>query len=225
MQTIYDLNNTETVALTDEEIKSFIDIECAHKGVMLLPPEPIAPEKPQIVSDVTMYEFMGVYFETPEAAASVMEEVSKHQQYTYEYKASTKIFKRENHYAADRVSVEKGMTQETYQKHKAALDKFDSDQSLYNAAKKGYDKAVEARRSIVSSINDYVETARDIVREEDLIRDTMAKYIDLAKGDTKIAYGFLLAAKPNMELEHSHRDLWEELDRMYNPPECVEIAA
>jgi hypothetical protein len=225
MQTICDLNNAEAAALNDDEIKSFIDIECAHKGVMLLPPEPATPEKPQIVSDVTMYEFMSIYFETPEAAAAVMEEVSKHQQFTYEYKASTKIFKRGNHYSADRVSVEKGMTQETYQKHKVALDKYDSDQSLYNSAKKAYDKAVEARRSIVSSINDYVETARDIVREENLIRDTMAKYIDLAKGDTKIAYGFLLAAKPNMELEHSHRDLWEELDRIYNAPECLDVAA
>ena len=70
-------------------------------------------------------------------------------------------------------------------------------------------------------MNDFVDSSRDILREERLISDTMKRYIDLAKGDTKIAYGFLLAAKPGMELEHPHSDLWRELDGKYNPPEAA----
>ena len=62
MRDIYDMTTNEAAALTDEEIKSFIDIECASKGVMLLPPEPVQPLQPEIVQDVTIYEYMGVYF-------------------------------------------------------------------------------------------------------------------------------------------------------------------
>jgi hypothetical protein len=44
MQNIYDMTTAEVAALTDKEIESFIDIECASKGVMLLPPEPVQPQ-------------------------------------------------------------------------------------------------------------------------------------------------------------------------------------
>jgi hypothetical protein len=225
MQTIYDLTNTEVAALDDEAIKSFIDIECAHKGVMLLPPEPVEPAKPQIVKDATLYEYMGVHFETPEAAAAVMEEVSKHRQYTYDYKASGKIFKLGEHYATSRVNAEAGMTEATYLKHKTALDKYDMDKAAYDSAKKAYDRAVDARRSIVSSVTEHVQTCRDIVREEKAIRETMAQYITLAGGDTRIAYGFLTNAKPNMELEYPHDEIWRELEREYNPPLALDEAA
>jgi hypothetical protein len=41
----------------------------------------------------------------------------------------------------------------------------------------------------------------------------------------KIAYGFLRAAKPNMELEHSHTALWQELESKYDPFEAMDEAA
>src|SRR5438270_881876 len=66
MQNIYDMTTSEVAALTEEEIKSFIDIECASKGVMLLPPEPMKPVQPEIKQDVTMYEFMGTHFASSE---------------------------------------------------------------------------------------------------------------------------------------------------------------
>ena len=125
MQNIYDMTTAEVAALTEDEINSFIDIECASKGVMLLPPEPVKPAKPEIVQDVTMYEYMGVYFKTAEAAAAVMQEVAKHEQFTYDYKAGVKVFSPGNHDAANRVDVSQGMKQETYLKHKAALDEYD----------------------------------------------------------------------------------------------------
>lgn len=218
MQNIYDMTIAEVAALTEEEIKSFIDIECARKGIMLLPPEPVKPVAPEIVQDVTMYEYLGIYFKTPEAAAAVMKEASKHEQYTYDYKAGVKIFHIGNHYGADRTNVVQGMKEETYLKHKAALDEYDRAETSYDAAKKAYDKAVDARKGIVGNVNDYVGTCRDIIREELLIREMMTQYIELAKGDTEIAYGFLLAAKPGMELKHPHTDLWRELDHKYNPP-------
>lgn len=221
MQNIYDMTTAEVASLSEEEIKSFIDIECASKGVMLLPPEPVKPTQPEIVQDVTMYEFMGAYFKTAEAAADVMRELAKHEQHTYDYKAGVKIFKIGTHYAANRVDVVQGMKEETYLKHKAALDEYDRAKISYDAAKKAYDKAVDARRGIVRDVNNHVDDCRDIIREEKLIRETMARYVELAKGDTKIAYGFLLAAKPGMELDHPHIDLWRELDNLYNPPEAA----
>jgi hypothetical protein len=39
---------------------------------MLLPPEPVQPLHPEIVQDVTIYEYMGVYFKTAEAAAATI---------------------------------------------------------------------------------------------------------------------------------------------------------
>jgi hypothetical protein len=225
MQNIYDMTTAEVATLTEDEIKSFIDIECASKGVMLLPPEPVKPAQPEIVQDVTMYEYMGIYFKSPDAAAAVMSEVSKHEQHTYDYKAGVKVFHPGNHYAANRVDVSQGMKQETYFKHKAALDEYDRAKTSYDAAKKAFDKAVDARKGIVRDVNDHVDTCRDILREERLIRETMARYIDLANGDNKIAYGFLLAAKPGMELEHPHSDLWRELEGKYNPPEAAPMDA
>ena len=222
MQNIYDMTTAQVATLTEDEIKSFIDIECARKGVMLLPPEPVKPEQPQIVQDVTMYEFMGVHFATSQAASAVMNEIAKHQQYAYDYKANTKIFHLGNHYAADRVNIVQGMKQETYLKHKAALDKYDRENTAYDSAKKAYDKAVDARKGIVREVNDCVDDCRDIIREETLINDTLTRYVTLAKGDAKIAYGFLLAAKPSMDLNHDHADLWKTLEKTHNPPEAYQ---
>jgi hypothetical protein len=222
MQDIYDMTTADAAALTPEEVKSFIDIECAKKGVMLLPPEPVKPAQPEIVKDVTMYEYMGIHFQTPEAAAAVMQEVGKHTQFTYDYKASVRIFHPGTHYASGRVSVEDGMKEVTYLKHKSALDEYDRAKASYDNAKKAYDKAIEARKGIVGEITDYVPRCSEMVFEEKLILETMDKYIELAKGDTKIAYGFLVAAKPNMGLDHGHDDLWRKLHDRYNPPEAAE---
>jgi hypothetical protein len=221
MQNIYDMTTAEVAALTEEEIKSFIDIECASKGVMLLPPEPEKPVQPQIVQDVTMYEFMGVHFATTEAAAAVMNEIAKHKQFTYDYKGGTRIFHQGNHYAADRVNVVQGMKEETYLNHKAAIDSYDRAKTAYDSAKKAYDKAIDARKGIVREVNDHVDNCRDILREGKLINDTLARYVMIAKGDTKIAYGFLVAAKPGMDLNHDHKELWATLEKTHNPPEAA----
>lgn len=54
MRDIYDMPTNEAAALTEEEIKSFIDIECASKGVMLLSTESVQLLQPEIVQDVTI---------------------------------------------------------------------------------------------------------------------------------------------------------------------------
>jgi hypothetical protein len=167
-----------------------------------------------------MYDFMGTHFQSSEDAAVIMKEIAKYKQFTYDYKAGVRIFHQGNHYAADRVNVVQGMREETYLKHKAALDGYDRAKTAYDSAKKAFDKAVDARKEIVLEVNDQVDDCRDVLREERLINETLDRYVTLAKGDTKIAYGFLVAAKPRIDLNHDHKDLWSQLERTHNPPEA-----
>lgn len=217
IQSIFDLNEKEVTALNDEEIKSFIDIECARKGVVLLPPEPVKPKKPDVKLDATFYEFCSLHFDNPEAAAAVMEEVSKYSQYTYEYKAGGKVFRKDSYYSSTRVSAVQGMTDATYNKHKKELDKYDIESKEYDAEKKLYDKAVEARKGIVREVEDYVEKSHDKLREEKIINDTWLRYTVLAKNDLKVAYDFLIAAKPSLDLYYPHTELWSKINDLANP--------
>jgi hypothetical protein len=224
IQSIYDLDEKALAALTQEEIKSFIDIECAQKGVVLLPPEPVAPVKPQVKLDATYYEYCGMHFDNPEAAAAIMEEVAKHNQYGYTYIAGNKVFKPDNYYSSQRVSTEKGMQSATYEKHKIELDQYDSDKRTYDAEKILFDKAVKSREGIVYDVNNTIERAKNSLREEKLIRDTWERYTQLAKNDFPVAFDFLKAAKPSLDLEFEHKDLWDELERLAIRPDSCEAA-
>jgi hypothetical protein len=213
MQTIYDLSTDEIAALTDEQIAMFIDIECAQKGMPLLPPEPKEPVKPTIEPDKTVYGIGGMYFATSAQAAEVMEVIAKQQQYTYEYKGyDCKVAKPGECYLVRAVSPEKMFSQELYEQHRKALEKYDADKKLYDSEKKRYDEAVKNRSNAYDNIWETVTRAREIESEQGQIQRNYDRYLQIAKGDKDIAFNFLEASMSSGGFEHDHAEFLKRFD-------------
>lgn len=222
MQTIYDLTSEQIAELADDAINMFVDIACAQKGAPLLPPEPREPEKPAAQPDQVFFGVAGIYFEQAEQAADVLATITKYKTYEYSYKDFGKIAKPGRLYNADQVSSEKMFSVGYYDQHRKTLEKYEAEKKTYDADKKRYDQAVKDRQSITSEIWDMVSIAREIKSEREQIQRTYNRYLEIAKGDQRIAFDFLKSSLGNQNYEHNHSVFITRFEPM---PQSIDEAA
>ena len=212
MQTIHDLTDAEVATLTDDQVNMFIDIECARKGAPLLPPCPAEPEKPKAEPDKTFYGVAGLWFATAAEAAEVLDVVTKHPQYTYDYRGNQYVAKRGASYNGEDVATKRMFSPERYEAHRKTLEKYEADKKLYDGERKRYDDALAKRGDITQEVWDSVSQSREIRSEREQIDRNYARYTELAKGDKEIAFGFLTQHVATGAYSHDHSHYLAALD-------------
>lgn len=210
MQTIAELDEAQLIALTEPELENLIDIECAERGIPMLPPEPVLPEEPLIPYDIVAFSIGHWEFKNREDAEAVAALVNgkPRAKYSYDYKLADNDFVgwtiEERAQIAEKPilsAVQRLATKADRLKHKAAKDEYDR---LRNEHREILDKRAE----VGDEVRERYWAALRRQRARDEHRAYFARYLEMANGDRRVAfrffeksYGFILQTYPELRAE------------------------
>jgi len=196
---IKELSKEEVLKLTDEQVKIYVDWNCAVEGVKLLS-RPTAPSKDYaikkgdpayvlpsvIVKDFAIAEKITKILET----AELYKETYDYGGMGYDYKwlkpdETDYLVSKHSYYFQDDIAKVKTSI-ETYKKNK---DQYDKDLGEY-------EKCEKLRCEINDDIWEYVSSIRGQEQKKNYLLERFEEYKTLAKGDESIAARFLVKAYP-----------------------------
>jgi len=192
-----DLSDPDVLGLTDDQVKRWVDIECAVAGVPLLPAEPVKPLAVDFSTDLTGYEVGSFVFADADAAAKVLTLLKSVKVYQSEYcnaPGYKRVLKPNNDIA---IEAKPFFSPEHWDTVKADAANAARLENAYNEATRAYAKVVEARKRIVNDINARVEEVHQREQARLRIKSDYDRYLDLAGGNEEIAKRFLNNAWAN----------------------------
>jgi hypothetical protein len=215
------MDKTEILSLTNEQIETLIDYECALGGVPLLPIKPVKPDDYKPKPDLTVYTVGEYTFKTAEEAGRVLEFLQAFTLYKTEYIHGSGLTKRlipTNDYSKPKVEIVEVFSPEHWDKVKSDHVKYESENSKYEADMKEYNNACSGRSDIAEGVWEVVNNARNEQRNKERLTAEFNRYLGLADGNTTIAMRFLVKAHQVPE------ELAEELCPGFNPQRVVSDA-
>jgi hypothetical protein len=192
MKNLNDLTDAELVALPEGELERFIDLECAERGIPMLPIEPELPEEPRIDYDLVAFTIGHWSFQDRADAEAVATLVNgkPRAKYTYNYKSSDNDFAgwtiedRAQITETPVLSAAKRLeTKAVRLAHKAAKDEYDRQHGIYR-------EILDKRAEVGDELRERYWTALRRQRDRDEHRRHFARYLEMANGDQSIAYRF-----------------------------------
>lgn len=192
MKTVNDLTEAELVEMTEAQLENLIDIECAERGIQLLPPEPQPPQEPFIPYDTIAYVVAYHEFQNREDAEAVAAIINGKPRARYE----SKYPHYENHFVGwsvqDRVHVEEKSILSLPQQlaTKAVREKYKTEKDAYDKLYEEYRKILGERAEIGHEVRERHWNALKRQHERDRHRENFAHYLKMADGDKAVAFRF-----------------------------------
>lgn len=192
MKRFTDFTDKELVALTDENIVTLIDYECALEGVPLLPPHPgPKPQKTTAPPSTTAYEISGRFVLDTDHATRIMEALASGPLFTSTYPNSdyyTKYL-----VVADTPSVTtcKIYSPEEWLAIEAEYKTYADRLKVWESFNTEYTEALKGRTRISDNVYEAIADARSRINKLQRLREELARYLVLAEGDRIIALKFL----------------------------------
>lgn len=198
MKRIYDMEKEEILALTQEYIEKLIDYECALKGVPLLPPRPLEPDKVNIEPDITAYEIAGLCLLTAEEAGRILEAINTCSIYTSTYVPGANCYDKKlipvDAYTKPKIETKRFYSMEYWDKVKSQKEAYASTKRIYDEDKKKYDEAYSKRSETASCVWEFIDAVREENRVKDYLTAEFNRYLELTDGNKTIAMRFLKKA-------------------------------
>ena len=194
-----DLSEAEVLSLSDEQVRYYMDLECAEAGAPLLPPDPgVEPQKETFPKDREHFAVGGILFKNASDAQRVLELVNTLPRFKSDYARGGSYYE---HIitAKDEPEVmgsSRDYSPEAWELVRADVTAQNQAKERWKAAKGEYDKAVEKRDEACAWVMGRVEAVRENERKRQQYAVELARYVELAKGDEDVARDFLLRAKP-----------------------------
>jgi len=196
----------ELVKLTQSEIETLVDLECAHEGIPLLPPEvPVKPYKPKDVEpDVTYYQFSHypafVTREDAWAASELLKQFDMpNTEWCYGRGKSYDLYKGVKKRPETDISAKEAYTESHYAQVAEAKSRYEMDEAAYNEANTEY-KDIEKKRAAVSQdVFKHIAEAKAHFAKIKRYCDEFRRYLKLAEGSRQIAWNFMKSAHPDEE--------------------------
>ena len=207
MKRIDEMKKEEILALTEGEIASLIDLECAYEGIPLLPECPKKPELVKHEKDLTAYEVAGYYFLNPEEAGRVLEVLQSTAAYVKDGWGEDAGLKRvsDADFYSPKVEAKKFYSQTKLAEITKDLEENKRVLAAYEKEKERYDRILKDRTKVADRvtavINEVVETEED----RQFYEAEFNRYLVLANNNKEVAMNFLL--KTYCDVEHEFRDL------------------
>jgi hypothetical protein len=202
-----DFSDIELVELTSEQIQTFVDRECAERGIPI-PEKPTTPAaaKPSIPApDLPTFTIGGLSFTEASAASSVLAAINAAAaalvklDYNYnigaEYKHATSLGI--NDYQYPKVEVGAAYSPAVYATIAPAIQDFKKNNAQYESERKDYEKALEKTNGIRREISAAISEASDRIYQRQKYARLAQKYIALAEGDIPTAERFFMSAYGN----------------------------
>lgn len=183
------LTHEEKIALTEEQIQNYIEIEIAHEGIMpVQPPQEVTLEQEGITKSEVAFDVGGLLFASEEDAHTVarMKMCSSNYDYQlggYDYKYLQPITDKQVIRVAFYKYEDVTRIGEVLQRNKERRDRFDTE-------KKAYNKYIQETAKIRDSIWGDYHKEKDIEEGYILARNTLTRYKKLANGDEETAKNF-----------------------------------
>lgn len=187
-----DLNYEQKAKLTDEQVKDFIKVECAYKGVKILP-DPVPPVEPDI-GEKTDYCQIGysneLTFQKAEDAEKVLKLLKTCDMVTHKYEHERSYVSSIGKYDG-RIRTESYYSAEQYELIREALIVYEKEKDIYDVLIKEWSKEDESLGIISDTI--YMEMQRiwELERTRGRVTEEFKMYLKMAKGDNQIALKFL----------------------------------
>lgn len=205
MKRFEQLTDDELLAIVDEpeQLKILIDLECAHRGIQLLPAPPTPPVAPEAKADLTLYGVKFGYsapdffFPDPEVAARLLQFLNslKGPFWTQNYERSGITTGRVAEDAHFEVTDVKVYSRELWESIKAARIRYEELKKEYDTAEAEYKKLSEQREVVIDEINERVTEVLNWRRNVEALLSKFERYLRLADNQIPIAWGFLTDAE------------------------------
>ena len=197
-----DYTNEELLALTDDQIKDTVNLECAHAGVRLLPDVvPVKPDGKKPDKDVAYFTIGSVDFVNQVDANEVADLIATKPVITKKYSSGPGYSYVHTGSETNRPAVDTQMIFSESYLNTVLLEKtaIEEAEKLYEELRDEYDSISDARGKIVTTLYDMIGEARCEKELHDTLRLEFKKYMGLALADEEIAVRFMVSARPDHE--------------------------
>jgi len=209
-----DYEPSELLEMDSEQIEQLIDLECAFRGVALLPESPTTPTEVQAGPDVTVYNAGGKIFRDEADAQKVVDLINSlpyletyYLSGGYSYSGPQGVRRSEKEHDMEAIRESRYWTPEHYDKHRAAIAEHKEAKERYDKDRKEYERILSERNAVAEEIH----AIRAKAQEE---RDTIAtierefnRYVQIAAGDREQALKFYLHARDDEDTEGFVREI------------------
>ena len=207
-----DLSESELAALTEDQIKTIVDYECAVKGIDLLAPNP--GEKPNTMlpsADCIAYEVSGITTSDKDHASDILALINSKPRYDLKY---SKDYARkclveipEDAWNTISVTTFKVYSKELFDSTKAQADLNLALETKWEEAHEAYKAAKEARETVEEPLRSMVRESISRLDKRAEIKRKFKEYLKISGGDRAMALEFL----EKVEVLDSFTGLTEEL--------------
>lgn len=211
MNRLEDMSDDALLSLDEEQTLELLDLECAHRGVPLLPEVPVPPSSDGPKPDLTVYTLPDLYFSSKEQADQVLE-----------FARSMSILKREyqwfrggSHITYDllpeeedlEIKAEKGWSPQAWSRHASEAQVCAEAKNLYEEAKRKFTSIERKRKEVLDDIQSAVSEARKRNSDRQDRISSLARYRAIAGNDEALALRFYFDAHhPNLSADVSEHD-------------------
>jgi hypothetical protein len=197
MKRFDDLLDSDVLALSDDDFKRWVDVECAYAGAPLLPPMPLEPLKPEAAADLVVYQIGSVTLKRPDDAVTVAALINGMGRFEVGYVSGPRYEKRAVPASGEiEVAPLRVFSTAHWEACKDELNAYTLRKTAYDEALAEYTKALELRDLIAESMNERRERVSRDEWDRIRMRENFTRYLDLAEGDRDVAIRFLFAAYP-----------------------------
>ena len=200
---IDEMSKKKILELTNEDIATLIDLECAYEGIPLLPDCPSKPEVINHEKDLAAYEIAGYYFLTSEEASRVLEVLQSADTYIKEgWNDDAQLKKiKDGDYYCPKIETRKFYSQQKLGDIKNELEEDKQLIVAYENKKKNYDAIFEKRKKVADRVCSIINEIKEDQEKQQLYSDEFNRYLKLANNNQEVAMNFLLKAYREIELD------------------------
>lgn len=201
MKRYTDLTHEELIALNEDDLKRYIDIEIAFAGITPAPePVPIGEFDPGIKPEIIAFEVCGLIVKTIEEAQKVAALNIYSSDYDY-YGAGSKFRYLSDRWGSNDIKKVSFYNKEEVLRMKGMLKDRKELVEHYEAQKAEWEKYLEKIQGCRSEVMDAYRAAVGYQQTLNYGRAQFARFLTLAEGDESIACRFFYDAfKDNAEL-------------------------
>ena len=195
------LTREEVVALTDEQLKRYVDYACAEQGIPMFP-APVAPTNPYSLEKTDLaYGLPSGFVKDKEVVDAISALLAKTTVFesSYDYNGGGYNYRFLEPSREISVKAERFYLKTDLASAKDGLRKYESEKGSFEKLEQEYRKANDQRRVIVDEINEYVWGIQRESQKIIELNTRLDEYKAIAKGDEDLAKRFLIKAYPEAE--------------------------
>jgi hypothetical protein len=206
-----DLTHAELLAIVydSEDYNNLIDLECAHRGISLLPPYPgLEPSKTAAKPDTQLFKVGNWGFATVDVANEVINFMVSKGIWKEESQSGVNVMMplEENSYYYPEIKKALVYTQTAYDQIK---DEVDKQATLYKEWKENndvYSAIWKERKEVIKDFNSQRDYATELKNNMIKTHNSLQRYLVLSQGSYPIAVSFLKEADKLGDLRVDEND-------------------